>query len=264
MPDKSKALLVKTGTDGFLTLTLNRPDRLNALNPELLYALRETLEQASTARELKGIILRGAGGNFCAGGDIYIMKEAVDRHNIDTLSPFLSILEETAHAFYTCPLPTLSLVEGIVAGAGIGLALAADIHIAADTARCHFAFPALGAIPDAGASYLIPQVIGYSRAMEFYISNEPLDALTARKWGFFHEVVPGDGVEECLRIWKEKIERLSPEGFKLSKDLFQKALTQPMQEQVRAEYFAQLSAMKAEHFSKKVAALTAKKDKNTR
>lgn len=259
MPDESNPLLVETGSDGFLTLTLNRPDKLNALNPELLFALREAIEQANTTPGLKGVILRGAGGNFCAGGDIYIMKEAVDGRNIDTLSPFLSILEETAQTFYTCPLPTLSLVEGIVAGAGIGLALAADIHLATDTARCHFAFPALGAIPDAGASYLVPRVIGYSRAMEFYISNDPLDALTARDWGMFHEVVSGDGVAECLRMWKEKIERLSPEGFKLSKELFQKALTQPMAEQVRAEYFAQLSAMKAAHFSKKVAALTTKK-----
>jgi len=259
MPDDSKTLLAETGTDGFLTLTLNRPDRLNALNPELLYALKETIEQANTASGLKGVILKGAGGNFCAGGDIYIMKEAVDGRNIDALSPFLAILEETALTFYTCPLPTISLVEGIVAGAGIGLALAADIHIAADTARCHFAFPALGAIPDAGASYLVPQVIGYSRAMEFYISNEPLDALTAREWGMFHEVVPVNSIEKYLGTWKEKVKRLSPAGFKLSKNLFQKAVTQPMPEQVRAEYFAQLSAMKAEHFSKKVAALTVKK-----
>jgi|GEM_PF-806636 len=251
------------GTDGFLTLILNRPSKLNALNPELLYALKEAVEEANTSAELKGLILSGAGGNFCAGGDIYFMKKAADKHNIDALSPFLSILEGAAQTFYECNLPTICLLDGIVAGAGIGLALAADIRIASDATRCHFAFPTLGAIPDAGSSYLLPRIIGYHRAMEFYISNEPIDAVKGLAWGMFHEVVSRDKVPERLKVWEEKIERLSQSGFKLSKELFQKSLFRPMREQVRGEYFAQLAAMKSEHFSEKIAEMTTKKDEGT-
>ena len=260
MTDKYNSLLAETGADGFLTLTLNRPNRLNALTPKLLNALKNAVAKANITTGLKGIILRGAGGNFCAGGDIYVMKKATEKDNIDALSPFLAILEETALSFYTCHLPTISLVDGIIAGAGIGLALAADIHLATNTTRCHFAFPALGAIPDAGASYLLPRFIGYQHAMEFYISNDPLNAQKAQEWGMFHEVVPRKSVPACLQKWKEKIEGLSAEGFSLSKELFQQAAIRPMQDHIRAEYYAQLAAMKAEHFSQKVAELTTKQE----
>lgn len=259
---EERDILQKTyESDGFLSLKLNRPDRLNALNPDLLYALKEAVEEANSNTGLKGVILSGAGGNFCAGGDIYTMKRAVDINHIGALSPFISILEEAAFTFYSCHLPTVCILDGIVAGAGIGIALAADVRIATDATRCHFAFPTLGAIPDAGSSYLLPHIIGYHRAMEFYISNEPIDAHKGLSWGMFHEVVPKDKVHECLRVWKEKIERLSKKGFRLSKDLFQQALYKPIEEQVRAEYFAQLAAMNTDHFSRKIAELTTKKDK---
>ncbi len=261
MQEHKKVLLIEKGKDGFMTLTLNRPDRLNALNPELLFMLKGAIDEANRTDGLKGVILKGAGGNFCAGGDIFVMKEAIDSQDIHALSPFLSILEETAASLYACRLPMLCLLDGIAAGAGIGLALAADIRIATEETRCHFAFPALGAIPDAGSSYLFPRVIGYQRAMEFYISNEPIDARKGLDWGLFQEVVPREALQERLHVWKEKIASLSLGGFQLSKKLFQQSLHQTMEEQVRAEYFAQLTAMSSEHFARKVSELTVKKDK---
>jgi len=259
---KSEEVLIQSvDTDGFLTLTLNRPKRLNALDPELLYALDGAVKKAAEASDLNGIILTGAGGHFCAGGDVFIMKEAVDAKNIDALSPFLAILEQTAHTLFTCPLPTLCLLDGIVAGAGIGLALSADIRIATEETRCHFAFPALGAIPDAGSSYFLPRIIGYHRTMEFYIKNEPLDAATGLAWGLYHEVAAREAIPKRVVFWKERMAALAPKGFGLSKELFRQALHHALKDQVDAEYFAQLTAMKSEHFYRKVTELTAKKDK---
>ncbi len=261
MPDHTNVLLQSRDADGFLTLTLNRPNRLNALDPSLLFALDGAVKEASGDPELKGIILTASGGNFCAGGDVFIMKEAVDRRNIDALSPFLAILEQTAHTLFTCPLPTLCLLDGIVAGAGIGLALSADIRVATVDTRCHFAFPTLGAIPDAGSSYLLPNTLGYHRAMEFYIRNEPIDAETGLAWGLYTEVVTKETLPERLTYWKEKMAALAAKGFKLSKELFRQALKGSMKELVDAEYFAQLTAMKTEHFYRKVTELTSKKEK---
>ncbi len=261
MSNSGKVLLKTRDADGFLTLTLNRPNRLNALDPELLFALDAAVKEANESAGLKGVILTGAGGHFCAGGDVFIMKEAVDTRNIDALSPFLSILEQTAHTLFTCHLPTLCLLDGIVAGAGVGLALASDIRVATREARCVFAFPTLGAIPDAGSSYLLPNVIGYHRAMEFYIRNEPVDAETGLAWGLYHEVVSKDEIPERLAFWKERMAALASKGFKLSKELFRQALHRSMKDQVDAEYFAQLTAMKSEHFYQQVAKLTTKKGK---
>ncbi len=243
----------------FLTLTLNRPKRLNALNPELLTALKTAVEEAGADRTLKGIILTGAGGNFCAGGDIFSMREAVDAGDIHALSPFLSILEEAVATFFACPVPTLCLLDGVVAGAGIGLALASDIRVATEETQCHFAFPTLGAIPDAGSSYLLPRVIGYARTMAFYIANTPIDSHQGLEWGLYHEVVSREALTERLDVWKERMARLAPEGFRLSKELFQRSLYQSMGDQTGVEYFAQLTAMKSEHFARKVTEMTTKK-----
>ena len=261
MANDTNVLLKSLSADGFLTLTLNRPNRLNALDPSLLFALDGAVKDASEDENLKGIILTAEGGNFCAGGDVFIMKEAVNRRDIDALSPFLAILEQTAHTLFTCPLPTLCLLDGIVAGAGVGLALSADIRVATENTRCHFAFPTLGAVPDAGSSYLLPNIIGYHRAMEFYIRNEPLDAKIGLAWGVFTEVVPEEALPERVAYWKRKMTALAEKGFKLSKELFRDALHHSMKEQVDAEYFAQLTAMKSEHFYQKVAELTTKKEK---
>ena len=261
MGNDTNVLLKTRDEDGFLTLTLNRPDRLNALDPALLFALDSAVKEAKDSAGLKGIIVTGAGGNFCAGGDVFIMRNAVESRNIDALSPFLAILEQTAHTLFTCPLPTVCLLDGIVAGAGIGLALSADIRIATKNTRCHFAFPTLGAIPDAGSSYLLANIIGYHRAMEFYIRNEPLDAETGLAWGLYHEVVSREKLPERVTYWKGKMAALAAKGFKLSKALFQQALHSSMKDGVDAEYFAQLTAMKSEHFYEKVSELTTKRGK---
>ncbi len=264
MTETEDVLMQSRDADGFLTLTLNRPNRLNALDPALLFALDGAVREASKDKGLKGIILTAAGGNFCAGGDVFIMKEAVDQRNIDALSPFLTILEQTAHTLFTCPLPILCLLNGIVAGAGIGLALCADIRVATDKTRCYFAFPTLGAVPDAGSSYLLPNIAGYHHAMEFYIRNEPLDAETGLAWGLFTEVVPEEALPNRVTYWKEKMRDLAAKGFRLSKELFRQAVHQSMEEQVNAEYFAQLTAMKSEHFYQKIVELTAKKERDNK
>jgi 2-(1,2-epoxy-1,2-dihydrophenyl)acetyl-CoA isomerase len=147
-----------------------------------------------------------------------------------------------------------------VAGAGIGLALSTDIRVATKETRCHFAFPTLGVIPDAGSSYLLPNIVGYHRAMEFYIRNEPLDAETGLAWGLYHEVVDKETVPERLAFWKNKMAALALKGFKLSKELFRQAMHRSIKDQVDAEYFAQLTAMKSEHFYRKVTELTTKKN----
>ncbi len=261
MPEQTQPLLVEAETDGFLILTLHRPERLNALNPDLLHTLKRAVQEADESGDLKGLILRGAGGNFCAGGDIFNMREAVDAHHIHALSPFLAILEETAACLYACHIPTLCVLEGIVAGAGIGLALATDIRIATPDTRCHLAFPTLGAIPDAASSYLLPRIVGYARAMEFYIKNEPLDAKTGLAWGLFHEIRPADELSESLRTWKEKMAQLSASGFRHTKTLFRQALFRDMDTQIQTEYFGQLTAMATEHFAQKIIALTTRRDR---
>ena len=190
--------LIETGKDGVAVLTLNRPDRLNAMSRPMLDALLEALPRLAEDPAVGVVVLTGAGRGFCAGGDVKAMAEGNELGG--------QTMEEKAHALRTrmeasrwlheLPKPTIAMVRGPAAGAGLSLALACDMRVVSDTARFGTAFARVGYSGDFGGSYYLTQLVGTAKARELYFTADLLDAPQALALGLVNRVVPDARLEE--------------------------------------------------------------------
>jgi 2-(1,2-epoxy-1,2-dihydrophenyl)acetyl-CoA isomerase len=174
-----------------LTITLQRPERLNAMDIPSMLALRAALQKAATDFAIRAVLLTGAGRAFSAGGDVTLMEEYRVRGELPAL--FHALTAEQEHCVREVmgmPKPVLAALPGVAAGGGLSLALAADWRIASEEAVLVPAFPALGAVPDGGLTYFLPHFLGIGLAQEFLFTNARVSAARARELGLLHEVVP--------------------------------------------------------------------------
>jgi 2-(1,2-epoxy-1,2-dihydrophenyl)acetyl-CoA isomerase len=199
---------IDTGTDdlqaavehGVAVLTMARPERRNALSPAMLAALGRTLELCESDAEVGAVVLTGAGGAFCAGGDVKGMNE----RNADGPVPDIDTRihaqrlsqRATAGRLYKMPKPTIAALPGAAAGAGLALALACDLRIASETAVMTTAFARVGFSGDYGGTYFLTQLVGTGKARELYFLSERVDMPEALRLGLVNWVVPADQLEK--------------------------------------------------------------------
>src|ERR671936_2140143 len=184
--------LLESVKDGVATLTLNRPDRLNAMSGPMLDALLEALSRLADDASVGVVVLTGAGRGFCAGGDVKAMAEGREFGG-DTLEDKAQALRarmEVSRWLHEMPLPTIAMVRGAAAGAGLSLALACDLRIASETARLGTAFARVGYPGDFGGSYYLTKLVGTGKARELYYTAELVDAKQALSLGLVNRVVP--------------------------------------------------------------------------
>jgi 2-(1,2-epoxy-1,2-dihydrophenyl)acetyl-CoA isomerase len=161
-------VLLQSREGGVLTLTMNRPERLNALTQEMLQELYDALSAAAVDGEVGAVVLAGAGRGFCAGGDVKAMAEAGGRRDsYDRRAQGLRQRMEVSRLLHEMPKPTIAMLRGPVAGAGLSLALACDLRIASDTARLTTAFAKVALSGDFGGSYFLTQLVGPAKARSF-------------------------------------------------------------------------------------------------
>ncbi len=190
MPD-----LLESVADKVATLTLNRPERLNALSGAMLTGLMEAFERYATDPEVGAIVLTGTGRGFCAGGDVKAMAE----RGASTLESRAAELRERHRLITlmrTIPKVVIGAINGPAFGAGLGIALACDLRIAAISARFGTAFAQVGFSGDFGGSYHLTKLIGAGRARQLYLLGEPIDADEAQKLGMAARVVPDEALME--------------------------------------------------------------------
>jgi 2-(1,2-epoxy-1,2-dihydrophenyl)acetyl-CoA isomerase len=182
---------VRTEDRGAVRLvTIDRPDRLNALDVPSMRALREALEAAGAEARVRTVLLRGEGRSFCAGGDVAAMEEHLASGELPRLFHELTGEQELAvRAIVGMPKPVVAAIGGVAAGGGLALALAADWRVASESARLVPAFPRLGAVPDGGLTYLLPHFLGLGLAQELLFADAQVPAARARELGLVHEVV---------------------------------------------------------------------------
>jgi 2-(1,2-epoxy-1,2-dihydrophenyl)acetyl-CoA isomerase len=246
---------VEVTRDGAVqTITLNRPDVLNAFNRALHTALREALKEARDP-EVRAVVLTGAGRGFCAGQDL---KEFGDTPDVG------DALRETYHpnvlAIRALEKPVIAAVNGACAGAGLSLACACDIRIAADTAAFVPGFVGIGLIPDAGGTYFIHRLLGASRAFEWMSSNRRLTAAEAHAWGLVSEVVEADALPARAAELAASYAALPTRAIGMTKRLFDHADTATLEEQLEMEAQLQAAAAQSDDFREGVAAFVEKRE----
>ena len=190
--------LIENVKDGVAVLTLNRPDRLNAMSRPMLDALLEALPRLAEDPAVGVVVLTGAGRGFCAGGDVKAMAEGneLGGQTMEEKAQALRSRMETSRWLHEMPKPTIAMMRGPAAGAGLSLAMACDLRVASDTARLGTAFARVGYSGDFGGSYYLTQLVGTAKARELYFTADLLDAPQALALGLVNRVVPDARLEE--------------------------------------------------------------------
>jgi 2-(1,2-epoxy-1,2-dihydrophenyl)acetyl-CoA isomerase len=173
------------------TLTLNRPDKLNALTGEMMDELVPIMERLAEDNGVRCVVIAGSGRGFCAGGDVAGMASGEAIPNENPVAR-LRRLEETSRLLHEMPKPTIAQVNGPAAGAGLSSALACDIRIAGESARFVTAFVRIGFSGDFGGTWMLQRLVGPAKARELYFTGDPIDAREAERIGLVNRVVPDD------------------------------------------------------------------------
>ena len=182
--------LLESVSERVATLTLNRPDRLNALSSSMIDGLLEALPRLAADADIAVVVLTGAGRGFCAGGDVKSMAEGSSQLGVEDAVQRLRGRMEVSRLLHEIPKPTIAMVNGPAAGAGLAMALACDLRVASESARFITAFAKVGFSGDFGGSYFLSKLIGSGKARELYYTGAPLDARQALALGLVNEVVP--------------------------------------------------------------------------
>ena len=176
--------------DGVATITLNRPERKNPLTFDSYAELRDLFIELDHTRTVKCIVLTGAGGNFCSGGDVHEIIGPLTKMDAAGLRGFTTMTGDLVRAMRACPQPIIAAVEGVCAGAGAILAMASDIRFASPNAKAAFLFTRVGLSgADMGACAILPRIIGHGRAAELLFTGRSMSADEGLAWGFWNRVV---------------------------------------------------------------------------
>jgi 2-(1,2-epoxy-1,2-dihydrophenyl)acetyl-CoA isomerase len=196
MSASQSKLVLEDLDDGLLTIVMNRPDRRNALNSELCGLLLEALQRAAQSSEVRAVLLKGAGGTFCVGGDVKAMAQAdAPDLGIDERIRQLRARMEASRLLHDMPKPTVAAIAGAAAGAGLALALACDLRVAGESAKLTTAFGKVGLPGDFGGTYFMTRLVGSARARELYLTSPILAARQALELGLVTRVVADDQVD---------------------------------------------------------------------
>lgn len=255
MPDQSFETLLVQSDEGVLTITLNRPDALNALNASMRAELLAAIKTAGREDGIRAVIITGAGRGFCAGADLHGGSGERDfRHVITT--EYNPLVE----AVRSLPKPVIASVNGVAAGAGVSLALAADLVIAARGVRFVPAFHRIGLVPDSGLTRTLVRALGRHRALEILLGERQLGADDAYAAGLVAAVVPAERLPEATRELARRLAVGPTLGIGLTKRLVNAAEDASLADSLAAEAGLQEVAGRTEDHAEGVAAFGEKRD----
>ena len=247
---------VESSRDGAVrTITLNRPDVLNAFNGAMHRAFQAALKEAARDDEVRAVVVTGAGRGFCVGQDLTEFREAPG----DIGDRLRAGYHPTILALRSLEKPVLAAVNGPAAGAGLSLALACDLRLAADSASFVPAFVSIGLVPDSGGTFFTRRLLGYARAFEWLAMGRKLTAAEAHAWGLVSEVVEVDRLPERAAELAAELAALPTRAIGMTKRLLDHAETATLEEQLEREAQLQSVATQTDDFREGVAAFLEKR-----
>lgn len=252
---------VLTRRDGAVeTITLDRPEVLNAFDDEMGARALEAVEAASEADDVRCIVITGAGRAFSSGEDLGALQETYEAGEAPELGDTLiRRYNPLVRAITRAPKPVVAQINGVAAGAGASVALACDYRIASERAKLVIAFIKVGLVPDSGALWFLQRMVGNSRAWQLATSGEPLEATWAEELGIFHRVVPPDSLEETAAGFARELASGPTKGFALTKQLLLRAAATSLDEQLDSEVRAQTEAGRSQDHLEGVRAFLGKR-----
>ena len=230
--------ILASTTDGVLTLTLNRPDALNSFTVEMKEGLLAALKDAARNKEVRVVILTGAGRAFSAGQDL---KERAGPDVNDLGTELRTRYNPIILAMRRLEKPIIGAINGVAAGAGISIAMACDIVIASDKASFMEAFGRVGLVPDTGSSWFLPRLVGPARAAEMMFTADSVDTATAGQIGLINRVVPADSLMNEANALAGRLAKAAPIALALAKRALNRALNSDLEDAL--EFEAQLQSI---------------------
>jgi 2-(1,2-epoxy-1,2-dihydrophenyl)acetyl-CoA isomerase len=233
MADESNSVVQLAVRDGIARITLNRPARKNAIDASVHSALRGALDRVEADSTIRVVVITGAGDAFCSGQDLAERAAQLAEGEVDLARSLQENYNPLVRRLTALPMPVIAVVNGIAAGAGAALALAADIVLAANSARFQLAFARVALGPDSGVSWILPRLIGQARAMGMTLTAEMIDAQRAESWGLIWRAVEDDalvteaetlvlklatGPQAALRAIKRRMRDASDQTLDMSLD----------------------------------------------
>jgi 2-(1,2-epoxy-1,2-dihydrophenyl)acetyl-CoA isomerase len=219
--------------DNVATITLNRPDAANAMTRELTPELADAALRCDVDPDVRAVLITGAGKMFCAGGDVKAFAAQDDLRAY--ITDMLTHLHIAVSRLRRIAPPVIAAVNGVAAGAGMSLALACDIVLAAESARFTMAYTRVGLSPDGSATYSLPRIVGPKRALDLILTNRLLSAQEAADWGIVSRVVPDDQLLDEARQLAAQLAAGPTAAFGRSKQLLERAWTETLETQLEAE-----------------------------
>jgi enoyl-CoA hydratase/carnithine racemase len=245
--------------DGIATVTLNRPERKNPLTFESYAELRDMFRALVYAKTVKVVVLRGAGGNFCSGGDVHEIIGPLVNMDMTGLMEFTRMTGDLVKAMRACPQPIVAAVNGVCAGAGAILAMASDIRLAAQDAKTAFLFNRVGlAGCDMGACAMLPRIIGQGRASELLFFGRSMSAEEGERWGFFNKIVTAGELDAEAKVWAARIAAGPTFANGMTKNQINQEWSMSLDMAIEAEAQAQAICMQTKDFERAYNAFVAK------
>lgn len=241
------------------TITLNRPDRKNPLTFDSYAELRDLFRALVHASDIRVVVVTGAGGNFCSGGDVHEIIGPLTQMDMAGLLAFTRMTGDLVKAMRHCPQPVIAAVDGVCAGAGAMIALAADMRLATEAARTAFLFVRVGlAGADMGACSLLPRVIGQGRASELLYTGRSMSAQEGLAWGFFNALHSSDRLQQEAASLAQRLADGPTFAHGMTKTLLHQEWNMGLDEAIEAEAQAQAICMQTADFRRAYDAFVAK------
>ncbi|OGO46612.1 MAG: hypothetical protein A2W34_02815 [Chloroflexi bacterium RBG_16_64_32] len=231
--------------EGVVTITINRPQRRNALNIDTVNEMMAALAQAGADDSIRVVVITGAGDAFCAGADL---KDAPEM-SPTVAHEIVGLYLDYVLAIRSVEKPVVAKVNGLAVGGGCCTALASDIRIASERASFSLAFVNIGISgADMGATYLLPRLVGYGRACEILMTGEPVDAREAERIGLVNRAVPHEELDAATQTMVERLSSRPPLGLKFTKKALYSGLDKDLKTEFDYEHFAQVTCLLTEDY----------------
>jgi enoyl-CoA hydratase/carnithine racemase len=241
------------------TITLNRPDRKNPLTFQSYAELRDLFRALQFDEEVKTVVVTGAGGNFCSGGDVFEIIEPLLSRDMPGLLQFTTMTGELVKAMRACPQPIVAAIDGVCVGAGAIIAMASDLRVGTKKAKVAFLFNRVGlAGCDMGACAILPRIIGHGRASELLYTGRVMSGEEAERWGFFNRIVESDAVLSEARALADSLSDGPTFANSMTKRMMHMEWDMSVDQAIEAEALAQAVCMKTEDYRRAFEAFAAK------